>query len=144
MDITKRDQKILAIFTCYLSDITLMSWIYFKFTNYDNYAARAHGTVNSPDFQIQLYWVLVQSLTFSLLLFMLAQTVVYFLFWKNFRGAKLYLKFFAIFGAAVSFIITTMFSAYALLPFLIYCFGYYVFASTIRKKEELQTQSLPQ
>lgn len=134
MVINKKHQKTLATITCYVSDVTLMLWLYFKATNYNDYLHKAKVAVNSPDFQIQLYHVLLQSLTFSLLLFLLAQTIVYILFWRNLRGAKIYLKYFAVFGAALSLMIVLNSTLFALLPFLFYCFGYYAFASLIEPR----------
>jgi hypothetical protein len=132
MLIPKKDQKTLAVLTCYFSDVALLSWIYFKATNYEDYAKKAKVALDSPDFQIQLYRVLVQSLTFALLLFVLAQTIVYILYWRNLRSAQLYLKYFAIVAAAACTVIAFESTAFALLPFVIYCFGYYVFAGSIK------------
>jgi hypothetical protein len=123
MLIPKKDQKTLAVLTCYFSDIALLCWFYFKATNYEGYAKKAKVALDSPDFQIQLYRVLVQSL---------AQTIVYILYWRNLRSAQLYLKYFAIVAAAACIVIAFESTAFALLPFIIYCVGYYVFAGSIK------------
>lgn len=139
----RTQQKILATIGCYLTDITLIAWLYFRATNYGRYVKGFGDKIDSPDFQIQLYKILLQSLTFALLLFLLAQTVVYILAWKKFRAAYLYLKFFSVFGFVAAFIIVVLSSAYALLPMLIYIGGYYVFSKLFKESSAI-VQSSPQ
>ena len=139
----RSQQKILAMAGCYLTDITLIAWLYFRATNYGRYTRGLGDQVDSPDFQIQLYKILLQSLTFALLLFLLAQTVVYFMAWKKFRAAYLYLKFFSVFGFVVAFIIAVLSSAYALLPMLFYIGGYYVFSKLLKESSAI-VQNSPQ
>lgn len=138
----RSQQKILAMAGCYLTDLTLIAWLYFRATNYGRYTHNLEGKVDSPDFQIQLYKVLLQSLTFALLLFLAAQTVVYIMAWKKKRAAYLYLKFFSVFGFVVAFIIAVLSSAYALLPMLIYIGGYYVFSKLLKESSAI-VQSSP-
>lgn len=126
---------------CLFADITMVAWLYFKATNYNRYTRISNEVIDSPDFQFQMYGVLLQSLTFALLLFLTAQIVVYVLAWKKFRGAYLYLKFFAVFGFAVSMYVTIMSSSFALLPMLIYFFGYYVFAREFKELTEVMRNS---
>ena len=140
---TKDQQKILAMVSCYLSDITLMAWIYFKTTNYGRYAENVKTVVESPNFQTQFYYVFLQSLTFMLLLFFVAQTVVYLLAWRNFRSAYLYLKFFAVFGVVVTLYITVMSSPFAFFPLVIYVAGYYTFARLFKETSAV-LQNSPQ
>lgn len=118
---------------CFFSDLTLVAWLYFKATNYNRYTQISSGVIDSPDFQFQMYGVLLQSLTFALLLFLTAQVVVYILAWKKFRSAYLYLKFFAVFGFALAMYITITSSSFAMLPMFIYLFGYYVFAREFKE-----------
>lgn len=113
-----------------------MAWIYFKATNYHNYGRIAAETIDSPDFQIQLYKVLLQSLTFFLLVFIVAQTFVYVLAWRNFKAAYFYLKFFAVFGFSAFLLITFTNSLFGLLPAAIYVGGYYVFARGYKELKE--------
>ena len=125
--------KFLALIGCYLSDLTLGSWIYFRATNYTRYSENIAGKIDSPDFQIQLYRIVLQSLTFALLLFLIAQTAIYIMASRNFRSAYLYLKFFAVLGFVVAFAITITNSAYALLPMIIYIGGYYIFSKLFKE-----------
>ena len=137
----RSQQKILAMCACYLTDLTLMAWVYFRATNYTRYTDTVGSQIDSPDFQIQLYKVLLQSLTFALLLFLLAQTVVYVLAWKKFRVAYFYLKFFSVFGFVVAFAIAISTSAYAMLPMLIYIGGYYVFSKLFKETSAIMQNS---
>ena len=135
-------QKRLAMIGCYLTDLALMAWLYFRATNYGRYTGTLKGKIDSPDFQVQLYKVMLQSLTFALLLFLIAQTVVYILAWKKFRAAYLYLKYFAVLGFVIGFIITIKSSAYALLPMLIYIGGYYVFSKLFKESSAIVQTTL--
>lgn len=139
----RSQQKLLAMAGCYLTDLTLIAWLYFRATNYGRYTDGVVSKVDSPDFQIQLYKVLLQSLTFALLLFLIAQTVVYVMAWKKVRAAYLYLKFFSVFGFVVGFVIVILSSAYALLPMLIYIGGYYVFSKLFKESSAI-VQNSPQ
>lgn len=139
----RSQQKILAMVGCYLTDLALVAWVYFRATNYGRYTGTLEGKIDSPDFQIQLYKVMLQSLTFALLLFLIAQTVVYILAWRKFRGAYLYLKYFSVLGFVVGFIIAAMSSAYAMLPMLIYIGGYYVFSKLFKESSAIM-QTSPQ
>lgn len=137
MSLTRKQQKFLAIALNYLSDLTLMAWLYYMATNYNNYGEIAKKNIDSPDFQIQLYKVLLQSLTFFLLVFILSQTVVYILAARNMRAAFLYLKFFSVFGFASFFFITIIHSGFGLLPMVIYLFGYYVFSKLFKESSAI-------
>lgn len=142
MSLSRKQQKVIALASCYLSDLTLVAWLYFMATNYQNYGQMTK-TLDSPDFQIQLYKVVLQSLTFFLMTFALTQTAVYILAIRNFRAALLYLKFFSVLGFAAFLGITLIHSSYAILPMFIYLFGYYVF-SKLFKESSAVAQKLPQ
>ena len=139
--LSRTQQKIAALITCYLCDVTLLAWIYFKVTNFNRYNRLSKDMLDSPDFQFQLYRVLLQSLTFALLLFFIAQTMVYILAWRNFRSAYLYLKFFAVFGFAIALYIVFNSSFFALLPVVLYVCGYYVFARNFKEMTVLLQSS---
>ncbi|MBY0413219.1 MAG: hypothetical protein K2Q18_03595 [Bdellovibrionales bacterium] len=129
----KIQQKILATFGCYFSDLTLVAWFYYQATNYGKYSQAIGSKLDSPDFQLQFYRIFLQSLTFMLLLFIISQTVVYVLAWRNFRSAYFYLKFFSVFAFAISIYIVFSNSAFATLPAIFYLFGYYVFAKEFKE-----------
>lgn len=135
--------KIISLAGCFLSDMTLVAWAYYQATNYQNFNVLAKNAINSPDFQIQLYKVILQSLTFFLFLFILAQSAVYIMAIKKMRAAYLYLKFFAVVGFAFTLLITITHSFYALMPACFYLLGYYTFAKTF-KDTAVKPQNLPQ
>ena len=133
----RSQQKILAMAGCYLCDLTLVSWIYFRATNYTQYTKNISGQIDSPDFQIQLYKIILQSLTFALILFLIAQTAVYILAWRKFRSAYFYLKFFSVVGFVLGFFITVTNSAFAMLPMIIYLSGYYIFSKLYKESSAI-------
>ena len=137
----RSQQKILAMAGCYLSDITLIAWLYFRLTQYGRYAENVGSKIDSPDFQIQLYKIMLQSLTFALMLFIIAQTVVYLMAWRKFRSAYLYLKYFSVMGVVVGLFIIIKGSAYALLPMMIYVGGYYVFSKLFKESSAIVQKS---
>lgn len=124
----KKQEKALAIVLFFLSDITLLAWLYFKATNYNEYFKRSSTMLDSINFQVQIYALFLQTLTFFFLLFIFAQMFIYFLAWRNLRSACLYLKFFSVFGFACTLYITLFHSFFAFLPMSFYLFTYYIFA----------------
>ena len=128
--LNSKEAKVLTTIACFLSDATLLTWLYWKASNYEQYGKLASGLLDSPNFQVQLYKVLLQSLTFFLLLFICAQFFVYVLALKKFRAAYFYLKYFVVLGFALALFITLTDSFYALCPALIYLVGYYHFAKS--------------
>jgi hypothetical protein len=141
--LSKAQQKNLTLVLCFFSDITLVAWLYFQASNYNQYTKIAGKVMDSPDFQNQIYAIILQSLTFTLLLFLVAQSIVYILAWRKFRSAFLYLKFFAVGCFAISMYITIMSSSFAFLPMIIYLMGYYIFSREFKEiTVELQKRSL--
>ncbi len=122
---------------CYLCDLTLGSWIYYRATNFTTYSENIASKIDSPDFQIQLYKIMLQSLTFALILFLIAQTAVYIMAWRKFRTAYFYLKFFSVLGFVLGFFITVTNSAFAMLPMVIYVGGYYVFSKLFKESSTI-------
>ncbi|MBC7714955.1 MAG: hypothetical protein H7177_16535 [Rhizobacter sp.] len=143
MSLSKIQQQILALIFCLFSDVTLVAWLYFKASNYNRYTRLSGAVMDSPDFQFQIYGILLQSMTFALLLFLVAQFIVYILAWRNFRSAYLYLKFFAVFGFAVAGYITLTATFFGIVPLIIYLFGYYIFARSF-KELTAEMRSRPQ
>ncbi len=137
-----KEVRIITTVGCFLSDVTLFSWIYWQATQYHQFNQLIESSLNSPSFELQLYKVLLQSLTFFLLLFVSAQFVVYVLSWKKMRAALLYLKLYSVLGFAISLLVTLTSSPYALCPALFYLAGYYYFAKTF-KATGVQMQNPP-
>ena len=141
--LSKTQQKNLAILACYISDVTLVAWVYYISTNYQYYNERIKGQVTSPDFQLQFYQIMLQSLTFALLLFIAAQTIVYILSFRGMRSAHFYLKYFSVLGFAVSAYIFYSANFFAIVPAAFYIFGYIIF-SKLFKESTAAMQNLPQ
>lgn len=131
--LTRTQEKIFSAFGCLMCDIGLSLWFYFRATNYNEYIKYIKTITDSPDFQVQLYRVYMQSLTFGLLIFIGAHLVVYFLFWKDYRAAQVYLKYYSVCSSAGCLLITIYETAYAVVPMFIYGFAYYFIAKMIPK-----------
>ncbi|MGZ3788921.1 MAG: hypothetical protein ACXVLQ_10375 [Bacteriovorax sp.] len=114
-----KDKKHIALL-CFLTDLSLCAWSYFKLTNYDEYIKNVRPIISSPDFQLQIYQVLLQSLTFSMILFLVFHLVIYFLFWRGKTSAMKYLRFYT-FTAALSCLIMIFSKLFlAIFPLFIY------------------------
>lgn len=142
--LTKKQQKILATLLCFLADLFICLFFYFKGTQYTRFLSTVGDSINSPEFQLQLYKILLKTATFSMMLFLIFQLIVYTLMWKNLRSAKLYLKYYAVTGSAIAMAITLFITPFGLVPAIIYIFGYYVFASIIPKHELKTVDQTPQ
>ena len=137
---------------CFLSDLGLGVWSYYKTTNYEEYlkmskevasqAGPYKQVLDSPDFQVQLYQVILQSLTFSLLLFLTFHLVIYILFWKEKKYATKYLRFYT-FMAALSCVIMLFYKMFiGVVPLIIYALSFMEIGELL--KASAQTQSRPQ
>ncbi len=132
--------KVFTTFSCLFSDIALSSWIYFRATNYDEYVKYVKIITESPDFQVQLYRVYMQSLTFGLLLFLATHLIIYFLYWKEYNSARVYLKFYCIFSSAGCLLLALVETAMGIVPMLLYGVSYYFIAKMIgQSKARSQT-----
>lgn len=136
-----KDKKQIAFF-CFFTDVSLSIWTYFKLTNYDEYVKAVKPMIDSPDFQVQMYQVMLQSLTFSLLLFLVFHLVIYFLFLKEKMYAIKYLRFYTAMAvlSSVIMIFSKMFIGF--LPLIIY--GLSFVAINKMTKALAQTQTPPQ
>jgi hypothetical protein len=118
-----KDKKKIALL-CFLADLGISIWSYQMVKNYDEYLKIVKPMIGSPDFQVQLYAVILQTVLFSLLIFLSFHAIIYFLFARNGKYAKKYVRFYT-FMAALSCLIM-IFSGYiiALIPLIIYalCF----------------------
>ena len=129
--LSKNQEKTLIALGCFLCDIALTLWIYFRVSNYNAYLRYVKTITDSPDFQIQLYKVYLQSLTFSIMLFLAAHLVVYILYWREMRAAQVYLKFYAAMSSAGCILLAFFETPFALLPAILYGAAYYFIAKNI-------------
>lgn len=112
---------------CFLTDLGLSLWSYFKLTNYDEYLKAVRPMLASPDFQLQIYQVLLQSLTFSIILFLSFHLVVYYLFAKEKKWAMKYVRFYSLLAALSCLVMVATQIWAGIIPMLIYG---YVFTKT--------------
>lgn len=108
----------------FLTDIALSLWSYYKLTNYDEYLKDIKQMVDSPDFQVQIYQIMLKTLTFSLILFLAFHLVIYVLFWKEKKYATKYLRFYTFMAVASCVIMVATKIYLAVIPAFIYgiCF----------------------
>ncbi len=122
----------IALVGNYLSDLTLVAWVYYHSTQLSKFNEVAKKAIDSPDFQLQMYKVFLQSLTFFLILFFMTQTFIYLFTFKKYKSVYLYLKYFSVTGFAIYFFIAVIASGYALVPMCLYVFGYYHFSKQVK------------
>lgn len=135
--LNKQQTKTFTTIGCLLSDIGLSLWLYFRATNYNEYLKYAKVITESPDFQVQLYRVYMQSLTFGLLLFIFAHLVIYILYWREYKAAQVYLKFYCIFSSAGCLLLALTETIFAIIPMLLYGISYYYIAKMIGQSKAL-------
>lgn len=128
------ERKKLALLS-FISDLSLSFWSYFSLTNYEEYLKKISPMVSSPDFQIQIYQVLLQTLTFSLSLFMVFHLVIYILYWKEKSYATKYVYYYS-FMAALSCLLMLVGQIYlAIIPLILYSFIFVKTKKMIKKAE---------
>lgn len=129
--LNKQQTKTFTTIACLLSDVGLSLWLYYKVSNYNEYLKYVKVITESPDFQVQLYRVYMQSLTFGLLLFIFSHLVIYILYWKEYKAAQVYLKFYCISSSAGCFLLTLTATVFGIVPMLLYGTSYYFIAKMI-------------
>lgn len=138
-----KDLKQIAIL-CFLSDVGISVWSYNQLTNYDEYVKSAKAVIPSPDLQLQVYQILLQSFTFSLLIFLIFHLIIYILLWREKLYAIKYVRFYTIMAALSALImIISLKSPVVLIPLAIYVLSYKSI-NTWLKDTAKQKQSMPQ
>lgn len=133
LSLNNLQKKFLIILGCLLSDIGLSLWLYFKASNFNEYMKYAARITDSPDFQVQLYKVYLQSLTFGLILFVVAHLIIYTLYWKEFKAAKFYVKFYTAFSSVGCLFLAVAETPFGILPAIIYGLSFYTTAKMFPK-----------
>lgn len=80
--------------------------------------------IDSPDFQVQLYAVLLQSFIFSMLIFLFFHVVIYFLFVRELKYAIKYVRFYTFMAALSAGIMIFSGILGAIVPFIIYTLSF--------------------
>lgn len=109
---------------CMFTDIALSVWSYFELTNYDNFLKFAKPIVSSPDLQVQIYKILIQSFTFTMLLFLAFHLIIYVLYTRENKFAAKYVRFYALMAAISSGIMIATGVYLGIFPLFIYFFCY--------------------
>lgn len=122
----------IALFGNYISDLTLVAWVYFHSTQLSKFNEVAKKAINSPDFQLQMYKIFLHSLTFLLIFFFMIQSFIYLLTFKKYKSIYIYLKYFSVTAFSIYFLIAIIASGYALVPMCLYIFGYYHFSKQVK------------
>lgn len=132
-----KQKKWITAIVLFISDILLSIWFYFRASNYNDYVKYISQINNSPDFQVQLYQVYMQSLIFALFLFLFAHLIIYIFFLRDFKGSRTYLRIYCIFTALGCVLLTFTEAPYLFLLALIYGAGFVV----IKQISALTTES---
>jgi hypothetical protein len=116
---------------CFSSDLGLSIWSYVKLKNYDQYLKIVKPIVASPDFQVQIYALFLQSLIFTLMIFLVFHIIIYILFIKKLKYAVKYVRIYSAM-AAISCLMM-IFSGYivALFPIFIYSLSFFTLKKSI-------------
>ncbi|MDD4974757.1 MAG: hypothetical protein PHY93_10430 [Bacteriovorax sp.] len=123
MQNTLKDKKQIAIL-CFLADLGISVWSYEKIKNYDEYLKIVKPMVDSPDFQVQIYAVLLQSFIFSMLIFLVFHLVIYFLFVRETKYAIKYVRFYTFMAAISAGIMIFSGVIVAIIPLIIYTLSF--------------------
>lgn len=127
-----KDTKQIAIL-CFMSDVVISVWTYFQLSNFQAFKKYISPINNSPDFQVQIYQVLLQTVTFCLLLFLIFHLIIAIFFCKKKMYAIKYMYFYT-FMAALSAALM-IFSGYfiALIPLIIYSLSFKIIRKYLKE-----------
>jgi hypothetical protein len=103
------NKKLLVPILAFTTDAALSFYTYIIFTNYEQFQKYAKMTINDPDFQLEIYKVMLQSLTFILILFLFFHFIIYLFYYRGSAFAKKYVRFYLI-TAIASLGISMLFS----------------------------------
>jgi len=86
--------KFLIGVICFLTDLVVSVWTYTKASNYQEFVKLLGDKVESPDFQIQIYQIFLQTLIFCLVLFLLIHLAIYMFYSRDKKLAEKYVHFY--------------------------------------------------
>jgi uncharacterized protein YxeA len=117
------NKKIIIPALCLITDVLMSVWSYFKVSNYDEFIKYIQISVDSPDFQLQLYKIFLQTLIIVLALFIILHIVIYVFYFKEKKMAQKYVRLYSAMAAlsAVSLIFTSHIWL-MIIPTLIYAY----------------------
>ena len=128
-----KDKKKVALL-CFLADLGISIWSYQMVKNYDEYLKLVKPMIGSPDFQVQLYAVLLQTFLFTMLIFLSFHAIIYFLFAREVRYAIKYVRFYTLMAALSALIMIFSGHFIAIIPMIIYILSYISVGKLIKPK----------
>lgn len=125
---------------CFLSDFAISLWAYLRLTDYDEFLKSARSVTSSPDLQLQVYQIMLQSFTFALLLFLAFHFVVYLFFWKHKIYSIKYIKFYTLLAALSSLVLIFSLNAYWIaIPLIVYTLSFKSINNWLTEQKALET-----
>lgn len=122
---TMTNKKFFVPTLAFITDAGLALYSYLICTDYKKFQEIAKITISDPDFQLELYKILLQTLTFTLIVFLLFHLVIYIMYFKEIKFAKKYVKFYlllAILSLAISTVLSFNFYILIALASFAICF----------------------
>ena len=117
------NKKIIIPVLCFITDVLMSVWSYLKLSNYDEFIKYIKLSIDSPDFQVQLYKIFLQSVTLVLVLFIVIHAIIYVFYFKEKKLAQKYVRLYSAMAAlsAISLIFTSH-TLVMIVPTAIYSF----------------------
>jgi hypothetical protein len=79
-----------------VTDIGLAIYSYLLMTNYEKFQKYAKIAIKDPDFQLELYKLILQTMTFLLFVFLFLHLIIYILYLNKNKYAQKYVRFYLI------------------------------------------------
>jgi hypothetical protein len=119
--------KLLSIQCLSLADIGMAFYTYYALSNFEEFKKILNASgMSSPDFQLQIYKVFLQTLIFTSVLLIGFHLIIYYLYYQDKKFARMYVRYYSLL-AAVSMLISTwaVSQTILLIPTIIYFLGFY-------------------
>ena len=118
-----KEKKRIAIL-CFLADLGMSIWSYDQIKNYDEYLKIVKPIINSPDFQVQLYAMILQTFFFTIIFFLIFHVVIYILYLRDVKYAAKYIRFYSFMAALSTGIMIFSGVFVSLIPFIAYVYSF--------------------
>jgi hypothetical protein len=124
----KNSKKLITIQCLSFTDIGLAIYAYFSISNFQEFKKIliASVQVDSPEMQLEIYKVFMQTLLFISVVLVVFHLIIYYFYYKEKKYAVTYVKYYSLL-AAVSMLASTLMMNQILLliPTLAYCYAFY-------------------
>lgn len=126
----------LMSFFQFISDISLAYSLYISF-QYSGIVFLFGEEFKGPNFQDQVFKLMLMGLQFFLLVFLFSQLIFYIYLNLTYKkAAVLYFKIYAVFGFTLALLSTYYFGTFSFINMVFYLMGYYIFAREARLIKE--------